>query len=185
MQHANVAHDPTDAAHVADMCPVDLEAWRRRFIGVTPGGLAFFWREAGELVRFPYVDPREDFEAFAYCVLCECVPFFSEADFILAFGSYGRAAVQLKLIDTIDKLNEQVLLPCTCVAPAHLASLPRVCRRKEKSVGHVLRVRLYTCKHHASSPSPSFTCRLRAIASTCSLAILSPTTSSIRWRMLS
>ena len=108
-----------------ELCPVDSVEYRNRFIGVSPSdlGLAYFWRDARELVRFPWCDPRKNFDTFCFYVLCEHCAFTTEQAFLTNHGSYRAAAVHEGILDTYDKLQLEYEKHCKYVfASATLTS---------------------------------------------------------------
>jgi hypothetical protein len=92
----------------AELCPVNNKKLRKRFIGVSRQGLAYFWRPKQDLVRFPVIDPRKNIESFCYILLCEHCAFDTERSFKLHYPTYALAAYHLGLVDTFDKLQSHV-----------------------------------------------------------------------------
>lgn len=98
-----------------DICPIQPQALKDRFLGVCPPGTAYFIRDPNTLVRFPYVDPRRDHESFAYLLLCEFIPFDTESQLLQNHPTYAAAAIHHGLADTLDKVRHHVTRHCKYV----------------------------------------------------------------------
>lgn len=74
--------------------------------------MAYFWRKPSNLVRFPWVDPRKDFETFCFHLLCEDLSFTSELFVTNGLTTFSAAAVAAGIIDTYDKLHDRIAAHC-------------------------------------------------------------------------
>lgn len=96
------------------LCPVH-GALSNDFIGVSDLGLAYFWRKPHNLVRFPWVDPRKDFQSFCYHLLCENMYFSQELHVKNGHSTYSAAAYAAGIIDTWDRLYDCMAAHCKYV----------------------------------------------------------------------